>query len=216
MQLSQLLKRTFRWFLRNPVEAGALPAAVAKFKSGINALLMVGSLNNTELIGDQRRHRQLEWQSLIDDPRLCNLLSHSDYAHLYPGLVQDAAALNCSLEDLAQLFFDLDRTLELDVLTRTLLNTSVDSEWRVLARDAYLEQIVDIQLSLCRAIISATTQAKFTAQGVIRQWSEDQRIALKRWEDVVAQLKAVQAPDFAVYAVVLRELSELARAAQAQ
>jgi glutamate dehydrogenase len=85
-----------------------------------------------------------------------------------------------------------------------------------LARDAYLEQIVDIQLSLCRAMILSTTRAQATMDEVLSQWSEEQRPALRRWADVVAQLKAVQGADFAVYAVVLRELSELARAAQAQ
>ena len=216
MQLSQLLKRTFRWFLRNPVDSGALLDSVAKYKSGIKVLLMGDCLNTIESSGVQRRHRQLEWQSVFEDSTLCNLLSQSDYAHIFPGLVHDAAGLNCSLENLAQLFFEVERKLELDVLTRTLLGTPVDSEWRVLARDAYLEQIVDIQLSLCRAMVLATSQAHFSAQEVLDQWSAEQRMALERWGDVVAQLKAVQVPDFAVYAVVLRELSELARVAQAQ
>jgi glutamate dehydrogenase len=83
----------------------------------------------------------------------------------------------------------------------------------VLARDAYLEQIVDIQLALCRAIISCESRAQCAIDKTLIQWSAERQIALTRWGDVVAQLKAVQSPDFAVYAVVLRELSELARAA---
>ena len=215
-QLSQLLKRTLRWFLRNPSDLSSLSESGATFRSGITSLLTGDFLKAVEADGAQWRHRQLEWQSLFDDPQLCNLLSLSDYAHIFPGIVQNAAALQCSLEDLAQLFFDVERLLELDVLTRALLSTQVDSEWRVLARDAYLEQIVDIQLSLCRAMISCTTRAQLTMDEVLSQWSEEQRPALRRWADVVAQLKAVQGADFAVYAVVLRELSELARAAQAQ
>jgi glutamate dehydrogenase len=215
-QLSQLLKRTLRWFLRNPTDLTSLSESGATFRSGITSLLTGDFLKAVEAGGAQWRHRQLEWQSLFDDPQLCNLLSLSDYAHIFPGIVQNAAALQCSLEDLAQLFFDAERLLELDVLTRALLSTQVDSEWRVLARDAYLEQIVDIQLSLCRAMILSTTRAQATMDEVLSQWSEEQRPALRRWADVVAQLKAVQGADFAVYAVVLRELSELARAAQAQ
>lgn len=215
-QLSQLLKRTLRWFLRNPAEPGSLQGAAATFRSGITSLLTGDFLKAVEADGARWRHRQLEWQSLFDDPRLCNLLSLSDYAHIFPGLVQNAAALQCSLEDLAQLFFDVERLLELDVLTRALLSTPVDSEWRVLARDAYLEQIVDIQLSLCRAMISSITRGQLTMGEVLTQWSAGQQAALRRWADVMAQLKTVQTPDFAVYTVVLRELSELARAAQAQ
>jgi glutamate dehydrogenase len=216
MQLSQLLKRTFRWFLRNSSQTETGLESITKFKSGIKLLLRGDCLDDVKSNGVQRRQRQLEWQSAFDDPELYSLLSHSDYAHVFPGLVQDAADLNCSLENLAQLFFEVETRLELDVLTRALLSTPVDSEWRVLARDAYLEQIVDIQLSLCRAMISSLSQAQFSAHEVLGQWREAQRSALQRWEDVMAQLKAVQAPDFAVYAVVLRELSELARAAQAQ
>ncbi|MDG0980744.1 MAG: NAD-glutamate dehydrogenase, partial [Halieaceae bacterium] len=213
MQLSQLLKRTLRWFLRHPVASEALLESVATFKSGIAALLTGDCLSTVETHGGQWRHGQLEWQSKFEDPGLCNLLSQSDHAHMFPGLVQSAAVLHCSLEDLAQLFFALERRLGLDVLTRALLSTQVDSEWRVLARDAYLEQIVDIQLALCRAIISCESRAQCAIDKTLIQWSAERQIALTRWGDVVAQLKAVQSPDFAVYAVVLRELSELARAA---
>ena len=216
IQLSQLLKRTLRWFLRNPISVGNLADAIADFRAGLDLLLGSSCLSGTTAHEAQWRHRRLEWQSVFESPALCNLLSHSDYAHVFPGLVQNASAIPCDLEYLAQLFFTMERRLELDVLTRTLLNTPVDSEWRVLARDAYLEQIVDIQHTLCRDIILSNSSAERGAEETLSEWALGHKTALRRWEDVVAQLKAVQAPDFAVYAVVLRELSELARAAQAQ
>jgi hypothetical protein len=41
-------------------------------------------------------------------------------------------------------------------------------------------------------------------------------VAVKRWFELVAQFKSVDSPDFAVFAVLLRELAELARQAGGQ
>lgn len=216
MQLTQLLKRSLRWFLRNSTSLGGLDQFVPRFKAGITELLQGDYLADTSAFGAQWRHHQLEWQSQYQNQNLINLLSHSEYAHVFPGLVSGAETLQCKVTKLAQCFFAVERRLELDVLTRALLATSVDSEWRVLARDAYLEQLVDIQHQLCREIMSIQMAAGGDIQDSLQSWILRHAAALKRWEEVVSQLKAVEAPDFAVYAVVLRELAELARAAQAQ
>ena len=81
------------------------------------------------------------------------------------------------------------------------------------ARDAYLEQHLDIQYSLYRVMMST---GHCDIDQALSQWSAEQQVAPTRWVDVVAQFKPVHAPDFAVYAVVLRELSELASVAQVQ
>jgi glutamate dehydrogenase len=94
--------------------------------------------------------------------------------------------------------------------------TTIDSEWRVLARDAYLEEISTVQQSFVAILLAGEKVGCVPEEDQFVALLDSKGVAVKRWFELVAQFKSVDSPDFAVFAVLLRELAELARQAGGQ
>jgi glutamate dehydrogenase len=106
--------------------------------------------------------------------------------------------------------------LGFDFLASSLKATSIDSEWRVLARDAYLEEIATVQQAFTETLLAESSSRGMPTEGELVAKLQTVGIAVDRWFELLAQFKSVESPDFAVFAVLLRELTELARQARGQ
>jgi glutamate dehydrogenase len=139
-----------------------------------------------------------------------------DQAHVMPGLIKSAKLNGLDLLGLAQVYFGLGKVLELNYLLLSLEGVAVDSEWRVQARDSYLEEVGALQLSLATQFMTVGTSELDELEQRLQSWLVSLGPIQARWCDVIAQLKSVEIPDFAVFTVVTRELAELARIARSQ
>ena len=213
---AQMLKRCLRWFLRNRVQGATVKDLVEEYQAGVDLLIA----EYPELITPESRVHTIEKQQslteLVDDSDLARRLVCIDQAHVMPGLIKSAKLNGLDLLGLAQVYFGLGKVLELNYLLLSLEGVAVDSEWRVQARDSYLEEVGALQLSLATQFMTVGTSELDELEQRLQSWLVSLGPIQARWCDVIAQLKSVEIPDFAVFTVVTRELAELARIARSQ
>ncbi len=213
---AQMLKRCLRWFLRNRVQGETVKELVDEYQAGVHLLIA----EYPELITPESRVHTIEKQqsltALVNDSELARRLVCIDQAHVMPGLIKSAKINGLDLRGLAQVYFGLGKVLELNYLLQSLAAVAVDSEWRVQARDSYLEEVGALQLSLATRFMTVDTSELDELEQRLQSWLVNLGPIQARWCDVITQLKSVEIPDFAVFTVVTRELAELARIARSQ
>ena len=73
-----------------------------------------------------------------------------------------------------------------------------------------------MQQSFVAILLAGETVGRLPEEDQFVALLNSKGVAVNRWFELVAQFKSVDSPDFAVFAVLLRELAELARQAGGQ
>jgi glutamate dehydrogenase len=214
LSVVQLIKRTVRWFLRNRVKIDAGRIGVTDLNQGVRALLSSLSSGNTPV--SNRDPTELALLAQIDNEYTRHVVANADSIHLLPSIVSTSQSLGLDAKQVYETHNAVGTILSLDFLANSLHATTIDSEWRVLARDAYLEEISTVQQSFVAILLAGEKVGCVPEEDQFVALLDSKGVAVNRWFELVAQFKSVDSPDFAVFAVLLRELAELARQAGGQ
>jgi glutamate dehydrogenase len=214
LSLVQLIKRTVRWFLRNRVKIDAGHIRVPELNQGVQALLSSVNSGNTPVSNGDPAESALLTQIHSEYTR--HVVANAGSIHLLPSIVATSQSLGLDAKQVYQTHNAVGTMLSLDFLAKSLHATTIDSEWRVLARDAYLEEISTVQQSFVAILLAGETVGRLPEEDQFVALLNSKGVAVNRWFELVAQFKSVDSPDFAVFAVLLRELAELARQAGGQ
>ena len=114
------------------------------------------------------------------------------------------------LLEVANLYFFMGERLELDWFAGQILASKVDNEWQALARDTYLEDLDWQQRTLAVGALRHMCDDR-NLMACMKRWEEHEAPLLERWESMLTELHATEAPDFAMFAVANRELLDLAQ-----
>ena len=114
----------------------------------------------------------------------------------------------------AGLYFTIGERLELDWLSALILGSKVDNEWQALARDTYLEDLEWQQRTLAIGALQHVGE-DLNLLKCINKWEKQEVLLLTRWQQMLSELHATPAPDFAMFAVANRELLDLAQSSMA-
>ena len=114
---------------------------------------------------------------------------------------------------MAELYFHLGERLELDWFGGQILRSAVDNEWQALARESYLEDLQAQQCTLAMGILRLRCEGLDSA-ACVERWEEQEATLIARWREMLAELHATTAPDFAMFAVANRELLDLAQSSR--
>ena len=94
-----------------------------------------------------------------------------------------------------------------------IVAAKVENEWQALARDTYLEDLEWQQRSLAIGALRHICE-KRDAELCIQRWMKEEEVLLGRWQNMLNDLHAAPAPDFAMFAVANRELLDLAQSSR--
>ena len=108
------------------------------------------------------------------------------------------------------MYFLMGERLELDWFSGQILASKVDNEWQALARDTYLEDLEWQQRTLAIGALRHLSEDA-NLMKCVRKWEAKEEMLLLRWRQMLAELHASPAPDFAMFAVANRELLDLAQ-----
>jgi glutamate dehydrogenase len=207
------IRRTTRWFLRNrrsylnpASEVEIFAPGMLHINEHLPQLLTGEALNDWQAITEK-----LSALGLPD--ALVKRVAHP--ADLYSGLsvVEAARIANQDINELAQVYFALGNYLSLPWFSNQISNLPVDNYWQAMARETYLSdlesQLRSLSVSLIRFMDSS-----ITLDELIQRWSNQQQLLIARWKSMVNELQAVSGTDFAMIAVALRDLLDLAQASQ--
>lgn len=207
------IRRAARWFLRNRRSYLNPASEVELFVSGMKTI----NANLPQLlVGDAL----IEWQDAAQKLRGFGLSDSlvSSVAHpadLYSGLsvVEAARIANQNIDLLAKIYFALGNYLSLPWFSAQISNLPVDNFWQAMARETYLgdleSQLRSLSVSLIRFMDDSVS-----VDELIQRWSKQHQLLIARWKSMVNELQAVNGTDFAMVAVALRDLLDLAQASQ--
>jgi len=90
----------------------------------------------------------------------------------------------------------------------------VENHWQALARETYRDDLDWQQRTLTVSLIETLPEGDLDAR--MERWMEASEPMITRWRKTVTELREGEICDFAVFAVALRELLDLAQASRHQ
>ena len=111
------------------------------------------------------------------------------------------------------MFFALGSQLHLPWFSQQVNSLPVDNHWQALARESYRDDL-DWQV---RSMTVAALQGgddKQPVDALVAEWISRNQALVQRWQAMLAELRSVGAGDYAIVAVAMRELLDLAQHAR--
>jgi glutamate dehydrogenase len=213
LDLIRLVKRAARWLLRNRRHQLAPTAVIAEFSGGIDRFaaalpdLLRGRAQELYLARREHYVNAGVDEAMAGRVAIC--------LHAFTGLAISDIAASCDsdLLDVAELYYQLGESLELDWFGGQILSSKVDNEWQAMAREAFLEDLQWQQCTLAMAVLQLRG-AGDSISDALQLWHEREAQLLQRWREMLSELHSAPSPDFAMFAVANRELLDLAQSSR--
>jgi glutamate dehydrogenase len=128
-------------------------------------------------------------------------------------IVDAAQKYELSLEPLAAVYFNIGSRLDLGWFREQIKMHPVTNHWDALARSAFRDDLDRQQRNLAIGVMQmegdvADVEIKIDA------WLDHNQVLVKRWMQMVNEIKSHANRNFTMYSVALRELLELAQASR--
>ena len=208
--LVALVKRATRWLLRNRRRELSPSALIEQFGAGVAQL--PGEFPTLLRGRAAELHQNLleYYQEQGVSAQLAEIVAGTHHSYMALGIVQAASDAQAPLMDVADIYFMMGELLQLDWFSDQILSAKVGNEWQALARDTYLEDLEWQQRTLAVGALRLLEGDRNLLK-CMERWEAQEALLLERWNQMLAELQAVDTPDFAMLAVANRELLDLAQ-----
>lgn len=210
--LMRLVRRGSRWFLRNRRREINLEGEVKHFRDRAEAI----SSHLSELLAGEGKE---VWQSYYDKLMEANVpedlacsIAGSNYMFSALSIIEGAEQTRRPVEDVAATYYQVGCSLDLEWFLEQLNGMPVENHWQALARETYRDDLDWQQRTLTVSIIDTMPEGDLHAR--MEKWTEESEPMISRWRKTVEELREGEICDFAVFAVALRELLDLAQASR--
>lgn len=203
------LRRGTRWFLTNKVNIDDPQRVAESFKQGI---VEVNACVGEMLRGEAKITWQLKCEHLrergVDELWLSQIAMPEN---LFSGLsvVEVAQTKGCPVSQAAEIFYHLYDSLSIEWLATQISDVAVQTHWQAIARESYLSELETQLRNLVCIVIEqggdGATEQKLSC------WHEQNKDKVDFWLNFVREVRTSKSSDFAMFSVVLKELSELAK-----
>lgn len=207
--LMRLGRRATRWLLRNR----RLSFNPAHEVETLKPLLTELSLLLPEVL-PEREHSQ--WRDLCESLRsagVSNELSHfiasTDLLYFGMGVADVAVRAQQPVERVAQFHFALTEALSLNGFYEQILALEPHTRWQNLAREFYVDELEGVLRRLVAALLTLGGDS-MPVDETVQEWRRCLEPQVDRWLQRVRDLSNAPPQDATVFAVVLRDLQDLA------
>ncbi|KAA1174824.1 NAD-glutamate dehydrogenase [Marinobacter salinexigens] len=209
-ELMRLMRRSVRWLLRNRRAELSIQAHMERFADSVWAI----TAGLPEYLGEQAR---TDWekrhQALVDaglPKELASVVSGTDYLYSSLGIIEAREATGMPLKTVANLYYELGDKLDLDWFANAIATLAPASHWQALARESFREDLDWQQRALTTGVLNLASKPKDVPASV-ESWLKYHEPMIERWKSMLAELKSVREPEYAMFSVALRELLDLAQ-----
>ena len=205
----RLVRRSTRWFLRNRRDTILIDPTVKLFTESADQLYK--SLPKL-LTGSDKAHYEdrCEYYMSAGVPaEIAYKVASTDAIYHALNIVDVSLQNKADFLHVARTYFGVVDRLDL-LWFRNLIDTYPnDTHWMILAKSAYKGDLDWIQreLTLSVFVLKASTEGETS----LDDWVEKHQNTIERWETLVTRLKSVEAREFAMLSVAIRELSDITR-----
>ncbi|MCM0611575.1 NAD-glutamate dehydrogenase [Marinobacter sediminum] len=208
--LMRLMRRSVRWLLRNRRAELSIQNHMERFADSVWAITagLPDYLGEQARVAWERRHAALVDKGLPKE--LASVLSGTDYLYSSLGIIEAQEASGMPLKTVANLYHELGDMLDLNWFASAIASLKPVSHWQALARESFREDL-DWQQ---RALTTGVLRLAGDPEGVpacVEKWFQRHQPMIARWKSMLAELKGVREPEYAMFSVALRELLDLAQ-----
>jgi glutamate dehydrogenase len=213
--LMRLIRRATRWFLRNRRVSLDIKECIDTFQPHIADL----SAHLADVLAGEELEKLFEntqgYESEGVPLKLALAIASCRALVSAMDIIEAALIQSIPVKDVAIVYFSVGARLHLDWFRARIASHDVNDNWDALARAAYRDDVDRQQRSITESILYYCKQCKDATAG-IAAWEEEQSELVARWRFMLNDLRASTSEDFTMYAVALRELSDLAQASHSQ
>ena len=208
--LMRLVRRGTRWFVRNRRSNLESARELARFQEPLLRMyrefpeLLEGRLHEDFL------HRQQYFSQAGVPLELATYVAAANVLYPCLGIIDAAVEMKVPERAMAQAYVALSQQLELDLFSKQIGELKVDNHWQAQAREAYRD---DVEWQLRKLAVAALRRRRGEedVKICVERWLQRQHKLVTRWRNLQAELHATDLRDFAVCAVAIRELLDLAQ-----
>jgi len=197
----RLIVRATLWFLRRRRHLADLAGAISRFTAGARQLgsLLPQILPAAERPGFDAAARRLESEGV--PLTLARSVAAFEAAFNALDIMEAAEDAGRPVEDVARMHFGLAGELDAAWLRSRIGMLPADSHWQTLAKAALRDDLAGMLRSLTADALEA---------GDLPSWKARNAQLYERARQILAELRAAEAPDLAMLSVAMRELRNLA------
>jgi glutamate dehydrogenase len=203
----RLIVRATLWFLRNRPHLADLTRSIRRFQGGAERVAALLPRVLSDPAGFAATAGRLEKEGVPAD--LARRAAGFDAIFSALDIVEVAAGLGADIDAVARVHFALAGELDFPWLRAAIGRLAGDDHWHALAKAALRDDLA----SMLRALAADALRAEPGAAdpvALIAAWKNRNAVLYERFRQVLAELRAAEAPDLAMLSVALRELRNLA------
>jgi glutamate dehydrogenase len=206
---SAQLERGTTWFLRSRRLADDMGATISNFAPGVAEL----SERLPKLLDAGERARvdaavaHYVAQGVPKELAVRVVTFDTLYATL--DIAEVAANAKRPVEPVAAVYFDLANRLGVPWLREKIAALPGDKHWQMLAKAAMQDDLSALQRTLTGTVLADAGANGASPAKLVAAWQDANRRPLERAEYLLAELRAITAPDAAMLSVALRQLRDL-------
>ncbi len=209
-QLIRLARRGTRWFIRNRRAVFKSEDVIQQFRPGIAEL--AGHIS--ELVEGVHQESLQSKQAYLVERNVPEELAKSiaQLAALYNGLgiIEASRETGRTIRQVAEAFFKLGDRLQLHWFSRQITDLTVENHWQAMARETFRDDLDWQRRSLTTGLLQMH-EGPEEIHARIDAWVDHYKPLVDRWQNMLNGLRSAAAGDFAMYAVAVRELLDLAQ-----
>ncbi len=210
LNITQLVRRATRWFLRNRHGHYNIQETVNQFKKPLQQLSeALPDLRTGKAKTNYNDKLQKLTKSGVPREIARQFASTGDILSLL-NIVDAVSGSKIDIITAAGLHFMLIDHLDLRWFREQINSYPITNHWGVLARAAYKADLDSLQRAILVSAISTYSKG-INLQQHVKSWLSKKSEQVKRWETMVADLRNSSNYEFSMLTVAMRELVELAR-----
>ncbi len=216
LEVRKLLGRAARWLLRNAPRPLSAAAVVERYREGVRAVaaLMPAAMSET-VRGETRAAAAALAEAGVPAPlaerlALCSQLPAALDATEVALRLAGGTAAGEVVEQAVQAWYGVDELLGIGWLQARVAALPRDDRWQALARGALRGDLLRRHRALAAQVLAAGGGSRPDA--ALRAWGNANARAIRRWTELLADLRAELRVEYPMVAVALRELREVGSA----
>ncbi len=209
--ISRVIRRATRWFLRNRRGTLDVQQVIDHFQPKINEI----SANLLHFIrGELKENYENSMQDLLQQgvpDALASKVASIAAMPSFLGMIEASDITHKPLHDVATLYFMLGDELHLHWFRTQIHTLQISNHWQALARETYRDDLDWQQRALTVSVLQTEMQSNLSLQERLQVWKKCYKSLLNRWAVMLNELKAGNVQEFSMYTVALRELLDIAQ-----
>ena len=213
--LMRLMRRSVRWLLRNRRAELNIQNHMERFADSVWAITssLPDYLGEQARLAWEKRHQALAEAGLPKE--LASVVSGTGYLYSSLGIIEAQEATGMPLKTVANLYYELGDRLDLNWFANAIAKLTPVSHWQALARESFREDLEWQQRALTTGVLRLAEKPDDVPASV-DSWLQRHEPMIDRWKSMLAELKGVREPEYAMFSDALRELLDLAQSTMHQ